>query len=257
MATPVSHARIPATTRRARAWWCAALIACGLGGCADQEESLIVLHSPAFQQGLCLADSNSSVSLQYGVLDVAHGTGYTLPVVLLNNLTSRPASGTSSGVDNSELQLRDVDVTLSMEQSPEVLRQVAAESASYVRFTATLPSVSLPPGQETGVLVEAITDGASRSLRTAMEALLPEGARPSVTAELVFHATRTGNSRGSVGVIDARAYTFPIEICIGCLPISCATCPDEQCPADAQQFSSVCGNAQDGILVPAGCDPLE
>lgn len=246
----------PRVDGRARSGWLAGLLVLGVVGCADQEESLIVVHSPAFEQGACLADANSSTSLQYGVLDVAYGTGYTLPVVLRNNLAPRPASGSSSGVDNSELQLRDVDVTLGMPQAPEVLRQVAAEDPSFVSFTVTLPSVSLPPGQDTGVLVQVVSEGASRSLQQAMEDLLPAGARPSVDAELEFHATRTGNSRGSIGVIDARAYTFPVEICSGCLPTTCETCPEEQCPPNAV-FASVCGNAQDGLLSPIQCDPLD
>lgn len=246
----------PRVDGRARSAWLAALLALGVVGCADQEESLIVLHSPAFEVGGgCVADANSTVSLQYGVLDVLHGTGYTLPVALRNNLASRPASGSSSGVDNSELQLRDVDVTLSMQAAPEVLQQVAAEDPSFVSFTVTLPSVSLPPGQDTGVLVEVISEGASRSLRQAMEELLPAGARPSIDAALDFHATRTGNSRGSVGVIDARSYTFPVELCSACLPTTCETCPEEQCPPDAA-FASVCGNAQDGLLSPIQCEPL-
>jgi hypothetical protein len=241
--------------QRARAWGAAACLVVGVGGCADQQESLIVLHSPAFEQGECSANPNASEILQGGVLDVSYGTPYTLPVVLLNNLRPR-SSNTSSGVDDSELQLRDVDVVLRMEQAPEVLRRVSDEDRAFVEFSAPLASQSLPPGKETGVLVKVIGDGASRALRQAIADLLPEGARPTVVAEVTFHATRSGNSRGSLGVIDARAYTFPIELCMGCLPVSCETCPEEACPSDAT-FAGICGNAQDGTLVPTLCDPID
>ena len=87
-----------------------------------------MLHSPAFQQGECTADPNANTLLQQGLLDVGYGTAYTLPVVLLNNLRAR-STKTSSGVDDSELQLRDVDVRLSLPQAPEVLRQVAAQES--------------------------------------------------------------------------------------------------------------------------------
>jgi hypothetical protein len=243
---------------RARSWVAAALFAAPLlaaGGCADEEEALIVLHSPAFEQG-CTADPNTSVLLQQGHLDVAWGTPYTLPVVLLNNLRSRPATQTNTGVDDSEMQLRDVDVSLSMSQAPEVMRQVADEDPGFVHFSAVLPGQSMVGGQETGVLVQVITDGASRALRDAMMELLPEGSRPVLAAELTFHATRTGNTAGSLGIVDARAYTFPIELCIGCLGTTCETCPDEQCPAEPR-FVGVCGNAQDGLLTPDVCGPLE
>lgn len=233
----------------------AACLAVGAGGCADEQEALIVLHSPAFQQGECLADPNSTTLLQQGVLDVAYGTPYTLPVVLLNNLRPRSAD-TNSGVDDSELQLRDVDVSLALEQAPEVLQQVADEDPAFVEFSVLLPSQSMPGGQETGVLVEVVSSGASQALRDAMAARLPEGSEPTLAVELVFHATRTGNSRGSLGVVDARAYTFPIRLCLGCLGYTCSTCPDAQCPAEPR-FASVCGNAQDGTLSPLQCDPLE
>jgi hypothetical protein len=241
---------------RARSWVAAALLAAPLlaaGGCAEEEEALIVLHSPAFEQGECTADASTSTILQQGNLDVLYGTAYTLPVVLLNNLRSRPATQTSSGVDDSELQLTGVDVSLSMPQAPEVMRQVADENPAFVHFSAVLPSQSMIGGQEIGVLVEAVPDGTSRALRDAIEELLPEGSRPTLSAELTFHATRTGNSTGSLGVIDARAYTFPIRLCVGCLVATCETCTDGQCPAEAQ-FAGVCGNAQDGVLVPVGCE---
>ena len=241
---------------RARSWVAVALLAASLlaaGGCADEEEALIVLHSPAFDQGLCTADANSSEFLQQGNLDVLYGTPYTLPVILLNNLRSRPATQTSTGVDNSELQLTGVDVSLSMPQSPEVMRRVADEDPALVHFSALLPTVSMVGGEEVGVLVEAVPQGTSQALRDAMEELLPEGSRPTLSADLTFHATRTGNSTGSLGIIDARVYSFPIRLCIGCLTATCETCTDGQCPTDAE-FAGVCGNAQDGVLVPVGCE---
>lgn len=239
----------------ARSWLLVALLAAVTGACAEEQESLIVLHSPAFQQGTCFADPNSNTVLQFGVLDVAYGTAYTLPVIVLNNLRTR-STKTSSGVDDSELQIQGVDVSLSMDQAPEVLRAVAEENRAFVEFSAAIPSQSITGGEEIGVLVDVVTDGASRALRNAMADMLPEGARPTLVADLTFHATRTGNSRGSLGVIDARSYSFPIDVCVGCLPVTCETCPDEQCPPEAQ-FVGICGNAQDGTLVPAQCEPLE
>jgi hypothetical protein len=232
----------------------AALLTVGMGGCADGDPSLIVVGSPAFQQGECFADPNSSTFLQLGVLDVDYGTAYTLPIIVRNNLLAR-SSKTSSGVDDSELQLSNVEVSLSMDQAPEVLRRVRDEDAAFVSFSATVPSMSLKGGEETGVIVDVISDGASRALRSAMVDLLPEDARPNIEAELIFHATRPGGG-GSIGDIESREYTFPIELCIGCLPVTCETCPDEQCPPDAR-FAGICGNAQDDILSPAQCDPLE
>lgn len=231
------------------------LLATVVCGCAGEEEALIVLYSPAFQQGECSAVAGSSTFLQKGLLDVGYGTGYTLPIVLFNNLSSRPGNTSSSGVENGELQLQGVDVTLSMPQAPDVIRQLAAEDSALIEFATPLPSVSLAPSQETGVLVDVVTQSASIALRQAILDNLDETARPTLVAEVVFHATRTGNSTGSVGVLDSRAYQFPIDLCIGCLRVTCETCPDGQCPADPQ-FTGICGNAQDSTLVPNLCDPL-
>lgn len=241
---------------RARSWLAAASLATVVCGCAGEQEALIVLHTPAFEQGECAAVPDSSVSVQRGILDLSYGTGYTLPVVLMNNLGSRPRTSSSSGVENGELQLRDVDVRLSMPQAPEVISQLRAENAAFVEFSAPLASISLPPNTETGVVVDVIPQMVSSSLRQAILDNLDETQRPTLVAEIVFHATRTGNSAGNVGVIDSRAYQFPIEVCAACLPRTCETCPDEQCPPNAH-FASVCGNAQDGILSPLECDPLD
>jgi len=223
------------------------------GGCADEQEALIVSHSPGFDGYACVADPGSDVHLQRGTLDVSFGTPYTLAVVLTNNLVSRPNTTTNTGVENGELQLRDVDVVLSMSQSPEVIDAIAAQDPSFVEFSQTLASDSLRPGENSGVLVDVISSGASQALQGAISSILGPGSRPIITAELVFHATRTGNSTGSAGVIDARAYTFPIQLCAGCLPTSCDTCSMFQCPTDPV-FVGPCGNAQDAVLVPDVCD---
>jgi hypothetical protein len=232
----------------------AALLATGVPGCAGEQEALIVLYSPAFQMGECNATADSTEFLQRGLLDVGADTRYSLPVVLLNSLRSRTT--TNTGVNNGELQLRDVDVSLSMPQAPEVIRQVEAENPAFVEFSSPLPTISLPPNMETGVLVDVVTQMASGSLRQAILDNLDATARPVLVAEIVFHATRTGNSAGSIGVIDARAYSFPIDICIDCL-LTCETCPNAQCPVDPVAQDGLCGNRQDAKLVPYGCDPLE
>ena len=152
------------------------------------------------------------------------------------------------------MQLRDVDVTLTMEQAPEVISRVAAQNGANVEFTQPLPSQSLAPASGTGVLVDVITESAARAFADAIEAVLDADARPIVVADIVFHATRTGNSRGALGVIDARTYSFPIELCLGCLGVDCSGCSDGVCPMGFSP-TGVCGNTQDGSLFPAECGP--
>lgn len=213
-----------------------------------------MLNSPAWQDGECVANPDSPGSLQRGVVDVAYETAYTLPVSLHNNLGSRPGTTTNTGVENGELQLRDVDVSLSMPQAPDVIRQVAAVNPANVDFSAVLAADSLSPGTTNGVLVDVLPQGAAAAFRSAIGDILGTDARPTLVATLVFHATRTGNSVGELGVIDAREYTFPIEVCVGCLAANCSGCPDSQCPPNVP-FGGVCGNAQDGPVWPLVCDP--
>lgn len=222
-------------------------------GCAGEQEALIVVNSPGWQGIDCIADPEAPDPLPQGLVDVSFNTAYTLPVALLNNLGSRPGTTTSTGIENGELQLRDVDVTLSMSQAPGVISQVAAANSANVEFSAVLSSISLPPGETRGALVDVLPQGASSAFRTAIESNLGADARPILEATVEFHALRTGNSAGRVGVIDARAYTFPIEVCIGCVIPDCSGCPDSQCPPNTP-FAGICGNAQDGPVWPITCD---
>lgn len=224
------------------------------GGCSIEQEALIVLFVPAFGSYTCTADPQSDVSLQRGALDLAYETGYTLPVLLHNNLISRSSMGTNNQVEDGELQLRDVDIVLSMPDAPEVIRQVEGEDPSFVSFTAVLPANSLPPDSTTGVLVDVISSQAAPVFAQAFADNLEPVDHPILVVTLVFHATRTGNSRGSLGVIDSREYTFPIELCQACIGVVCSSCPDEVCPAGSA-VSGVCGNAQDLPLYPVSCGP--
>jgi hypothetical protein len=227
-----------------------------LSGCADQEESLIVLHSPAWNDdGECVVDAANDTALALGTLDLAPRTPYILPVILQNQLLSDATS--SSGVDNGEMQLRGVDVRLSMDQAPEIIDALEAEDPALVDFTVPLPTVSLPPGGRQGVLVEVISRRAAELLNEQLGAL-DDGARPILSAQLVFHARRTGNAVGGIGEVDAREYIFPVQVCSGCL-LTCQTCTDQQCPVNPQGVvGGVCGNAQDLPYAPSGCgSPLE
>ncbi|MEM9456124.1 MAG: hypothetical protein AAGF11_18220 [Myxococcota bacterium] len=233
----------------------AALVAVLGAGCADEQEPLIVVNSPGWQDFACVANPDSPTTLQRGLVDVGFNTAYTLPISLLNNLASRPGTTTNTGIEDGELQLRDVDVSLSMPQATEVIRQVAAANSANVEFAAVLATDSLLPGAQNGVLVDVLPQATAAAFRDAIlsNPNLGADAQPILAATLVFHATRTGNSAGSVGVIDAREYTFPIEICIGCIGRDCSGCEEE---SDCQApYAGICGNAQDGPVWPTICDP--
>jgi hypothetical protein len=223
-------------------------------GCAENEESLIVLMAPAWEMGGCVITADTSAaSLPYGMLDLTYGTPYAMPAILLNNTAEEAANANNSGVQSNELQLIDADVDLSMPQAPDVLEALRDMDESLVSFNVPLSTNSLPPGGAAGVLVEVIPQRTSMALGDVIAAQIGANAKLTVQAAVQFHASRSGNSIGKVGEIDARDFSFPIQVCFGCLT-TCVSCPDAECPVEATEWGGgVCGNAQDLEVYPAVC----
>lgn len=224
-------------------------------GCAENEESLIVLMAPAWEMDGCVITADTTAaSLPYGVLDLTYGTPYAMPAILLNNTAEQAANDNNSGVQSNELQLLDADVDLSMPQAPDVLDAVRDIDDSLVSFNVPLSTNSLPPGGALGVLVEVIPQRTSMALGDVIAAQIGANAKVTVQAAVKFHASRSGNTIGKVGDVDARDFSFPIQLCFGCLT-SCASCADAECPVEATEWAGgVCGNAQDLVVYPAACD---
>jgi hypothetical protein len=228
--------------------------------CAEEEEALIVLHAPTWgDDGSCVIEASNDTVMGRGYLDLAFAnSAYLMPAILENRLLGQSAATQNSGVDNSELQLRDVDVQLSSAQWPELIDNLAAANEAFVEFTVPLQSVSIAAGERHGVGVEVVPAATADAMRAQFNQRWPDaaqraGASITVVAESVFHALRSGNTSGSIGVIDSRTFTFPIVVCSGCL-LRCGTCPDGTCPASEDEFvGGVCGNSQDLPLWPAIC----
>ena len=244
-------------------------------GCAQEQESLIVLHAPAWDEaGMCLVDGANDTAMADGLLDVAAGTPYEMPVVLLNQLQGQPSMMTNNQIDNGELQLIAADVSLRMPQQPGIIDDVVAdtETRGSVEFTVDISTISLGGEERQGFLVEVVPQTTAVALAAAIRADpdLNESSRPKLIADVVFRARRTGNRVGKVGEIESRTFSYPIELCLGCL-VTCALCPDaaraETCAmqkAEAVSGTSssvnnggiaggICGNAQDFFVAPSYC----
>jgi hypothetical protein len=221
--------------------------------CADNQESLLVLRAPAWTSEDCVVDAGQTDSLPFGTLDVTMATGYLMPAVLLNNLAKQTKN--NAGVVTNEIQLTDVDVDLSAPQAPELIDAVSAMDDSYVSFNVQLSTDSLLPQAKEGVLVEVIPQPTAKVLRDLLPGMYGPEAKVTVVATAVFHATRSGNTSGKIGIIDARDFKFPVEVCQGCL-VDCTSCPEEiTCPDSTAMFvGGLCGNAQDAAIAPEGCD---
>jgi hypothetical protein len=223
-------------------------------GCAENEESLIVLMAPAWEMTDCIITADTrAASLPYGILDLNYGTPYAMPAILLNNTAEQAPNDNNSGVQSNELQLLDADVDLSLPQAPEVIDALRDIDGALVSFNVPLSSNSLPPGGAAGVLVEVIPQRTAMQLRDELAARVGANAKLTVQAAVQFHASRSGNTIGKVGEIDARDFSFPIQVCFGCLT-TCVSCPDAECPVEATEWGGgICGNAQDLEVYPAVC----
>lgn len=225
----------------------------GLSGCADNQESLIVLHAPLWEDDGACAVTDSEEALLQGLLDVGFGTPYVMPALLMNNSTAQNPQTNNSGTDTNEIQLLDADVKLVFPQAPEIHDALKAMNSALVDFNVRLSANSIPPGATSGVLVEVIPQQTSAALATEIVSRFGPSARVTAVAEVTFHGSRSGNEIGKVGGIDAREFTFPITLCSGCL-VSCVDCPMAQCPVGTSSYvGGVCGNAQDIPLKPAAC----
>jgi hypothetical protein len=246
-------------TKHRQTRWALPRISCLLAtlggwGCADNQETLIVLMAPAWEdQGECVIQASSDAALPYGTLDLAYGTPYAMPAILLNNTSSQSADDNNAGVVTNEIQLLDADVELSMAQAPDIIDRLNDMDDSLVSFNVPLSSNSLLPGASQGVLVEVIPQQTSVELGELILAEYGPGVKLTVEASVQFHATRSGNNIGKVGGIDAREFNFPISVCFGCLQ-NCTGCEGAECPLGETGWAGgICGNAQDFAVYPSSC----
>jgi hypothetical protein len=225
-----------------------------VSGCAEEQGALVILHAPAWpDDGSCFVDPSTDTTLGGAVLDVSFGSPYLLPLVLQSRLQSRVGN---AGIDTSQIQLRDADIELSLPQVPEIIEALRDESDALVEFTIPLPSNAIEAGERHGVAVEAISSPASWALAEQLSQGFPDqNVKLTVIVDVVVHALRSGNTAGTLGVIDSRTFSFPVSICSGCL-ISCAACEGGVCPTSEVMYSGgICGNAQDAPIFPSSCIP--
>jgi len=284
-----------------------------LASCADEEESLIVAGAPQWQ-GTCAVQVPANVFLSRGILDVRFETEYIVPLELQNQLVSQMAGSANNGIDNSELQIVGADVKLSSAQDSGLIERLRMEGENYIEFSPSVPTNSIGGGDSLGYLVTGIpaaTASVLASLRIEDALIAADDAEaaelavdPSASSEEILlarrtaqsralnrmttidvsidiRARRTGNAVGDVGEIKARTFTFPVDVCFGCL-FSCAGCSlevdddgdgstdrtltgicPEVVPEDATQrlsradfagTSVGCPSAQDDVFVPLACD---
>lgn len=248
--------------------------------CADEQESIIIVGAVVVDSG-CTVTVPAQQYYSRGTLDLSFGRAYSVSLEIANQLQPQGAMTSNSGTDNSEFQITGIDVTLSSDQRPEIIDQLAAENEAFVDFSPAIPTNSLPGNSSLGLAVEAIPAAtaariaqirigeariAGEEAATTFAAANP-GATPeeiavatasaqnavlfqgeTLIASINLRARRTGNRVGNVGEIDAREFRFPIEVCWGCL-LSCQTCEQMIDPDGDGMDETVTGLCPNGFDV--------
>lgn len=250
----------------------------GLGGaCVEEEESVIVLGMP-LPAGLgsgealeCKVAPGGSTWLQDLALDLSFNTGLSLPLELQNNLLSVDGNSVNSGVDNSEMRLRSVDVELSVPQVPAVEEAVRAVNPNYLAFNLPMASDSFSGGKTRRAIMVNIPADTMSKFRDALIANgFVNAAEVVMQVELRFHMDLTGGQ----GKIVSRAYRAPVRLSLGalraCLPTSWRDpaaaegenkvyelCTQKNCESPNMTDTNYCGNAQLVRQSPKCCDGPE
>mgnify|MGYP000005535528 CR=1 FL=1 len=281
-----------------------------LGSCADQEESLIIAGAPIWSAP-CNVTVPANVFQGGGFFDVRFETEYMLPLELQNQLPQQSAMEQNSGTDNSEMQIVGVDVVLASRQQPGIIDRLADANPGHVEFSPAVPTDSIPGGSSRGFVVPGINaatagliaeyrveeaDDAYEAGVTEFRNMFSDATEQQLEAagfeaaqrvlnrvdtfevSVTVRARRTGNTVGKVGEIESREFSFPVDVCHGCL-VDCSGCSETftqggeevtvygNCPntivpddprlrirmGDFLGRNLACGTAQDDRFVPNGC----
>lgn len=220
--------------------------------CVGEQEFVVVERAIFFDGDSCLL-TDSSPSQAMMTIDVGYfGGSIAMGFVVTNNQV--PDSGSASGVDDSEVVLDTAEVTLSF----------SGGGLAVSSFEVPIPSTSIGSGDTVIHLVE-VPSGVADSVRTTM-AGLGEGSYEYLDMEVIFKGRRMGQvGKGKLGAVETRPFTFPFEICYGCLAL-CLPATDcggvagdpNVCPAPPNPdilINGLCGHAQGGYVYAQGCSP--
>lgn len=219
--------------RHVRTGLVAGLVALAAGSaCVQEQDYLIVERAVWFEDAeQCVLDASADPVLAMTV-DVSFQTRIGMGFVITNEMTAN--AGSNSGVDDSTIELESVEVNLSYSGG-------AVENGS---FELPVPNNAIR-GEESGVVLVQLPTDVTESLRAS----LSPGQFETLEMEVVFVGRRSGASGGKkLGEVKTRAYTYPFDICLGCLAdCSCGTCPT------TESFIGVCGFAQGTNVTDPNC----
>jgi hypothetical protein len=210
---------------------------------------LIVLNASAFDEECSPTDE----VLSRGVIDASFATAGVVWFQVKNNMSPEAGGDNNTHIDNSEMFLTDVDVRISTPQDGSI---AGAVDNGLVEYNMPVAGDSFT-GQEVVHVAVPITADTISQLGSAIAGSVGTSAVVTMIIEVEFHGLRASNEFGGLGEIDARPFTFPIDICFGCLR-DCSGCPDvPECASDPSVGAGQCGYAQNNLIVPSVCEMAE
>lgn len=213
------------------------LVALATGSaCVEEQDYLVVERAVWFSDREdCTLSSDSLIPLAMTV-DVAFQTRIAMGFVIANNQS--PNAGSNSGIDDSDIEVESVEVNLTYSGG-------AIEGGS---FEMPVPNNTIAGGEDLAFLVQAPTE-----VTDSLRASLTPGQYETLEMEVVFKGRKYGASGGKkLGEVTTRAYTYPFDICLGCLT-DCLYCETGVCPTPVE-WSGTCGFAQGLSVYDPVCD---
>ncbi len=240
----------------------AMLVAVSISACAEQQEGFLIRRAVYWSTeeadgvtigSQCVADPQSNLTLNRGVLDLRYGAVYTLPLEIENRMLDIDPESSPNGVSDGEIVLTEMEVELEAPQVPQIVDSAAAQDPALTNFAVPIQSISIEPGDQVGFLAEVIPPATGLAFADAFanDPTLMD-ARVQVDAIVRLRGKRAvaGGKRND---IEAREFRFPIDLCYGCL-FTCVPCaPETPCSPNAFMVGGVCNNAQDFPVFPYEC----
>ncbi len=202
-----------------------------LSGCADDNPGLVVTGNVQADE-MCLFAPGGGAFVARGVYDVAFPHGYYVAPLFNSWLVARaPLRPATPAVEPNAIQIEGAVVELTAQDGSAL--PITTSSFTVAASAFVPPALGVAPGVGTS-LVEAIPASVATELAGALG-----GGTTTIVARLTFFGRTTGGS-----VIDANPWSWPVEVCTGCLAAPCGTMFESQCfvGQDAYRYApSTCG----------------
>lgn len=203
------------------------------GGCAEHQDFVTIDRAVWFSDGQSCSLNAGGESLAAMTLDASFETPIGLGVVVTNNQSTNPGSNT--GIDDTQVRIESAEISLALADGP------VGEP-----FELSLPSNTLA-GNDSEVFLVRVGSEATASVRSRLEGR-PAGTIEQLEMTVVVKGERTARvGRSRLGQFESAPFTFPLDVCLGCL-VDC-TCG---CPT-ATEFAGTCGFAQGTGVTTPGC----